>query len=336
MNYLLLLGAGFSKNWGGWLGAEAFEYLLGCPAIRNNATLRDLLWKHQSSGGFEAALAEVQNSFRSEPTRHKAELDAFQNSVSTMFDDMNRAFLEPRFQFHFRPTNFERNIVTFLSKFDAIFTLNQDLLLERHYLTTNLAEGPAPLRHWRWHDLPGMRPHSESYGYQKWALDKWAPANAEAFTIKDGAQPLFKLHGSSNWSDARDDQLMIVGGNKPAEIQLHPILDWYSKKFDCFLRQPNTRLMIIGYGFRDEHINDAINRAVSGPHELKFFNISPEGSEQAMSLSSMRNRKQIVSDPLELMFKRGLIGASRRPLSSIFGYDIIEFEKVQRFFETEL
>jgi len=337
MNYVLLLGAGFSKNWGGWLGAEAFEYLLGYPAIRNSATLRDILWKHQSAGGFEAALAEVQNAYRSDPPRHKAELDSVQGGVSKMFDDMNSAFLESRFHFQFRQPSIDRNVVTFLSKFDAIFTLNQDLLLERHYLTTNLADAPAPYRQWRCHDLPGMRldPNSEDHGYQKWALDRWIPANPEDFVIKAAAQPLFKLHGSSNWESADRDQLMIIGGNKTTGIQLHPILGWYAKQFDEFLQRSKTRLMIIGYGFRDDHINEAINRAVNGPSELKFFNISPQGSEQAMSMNPTRNRNQIILETqLESMFKKGLIGASRRPLSSIFGDDIIEHGKVQLFFET--
>ena len=31
MPCVLLTGAGFSRNWGGWLAIEAFEYLLGCP-----------------------------------------------------------------------------------------------------------------------------------------------------------------------------------------------------------------------------------------------------------------------------------------------------------------
>jgi hypothetical protein len=33
MPYYLLTGAGFSRNWGGWLANEAFEYLLGAPEI---------------------------------------------------------------------------------------------------------------------------------------------------------------------------------------------------------------------------------------------------------------------------------------------------------------
>jgi hypothetical protein len=60
MHYYLLTGAGFSANWGGWVAAEAFEYLLGCPEILADDRLRDLLWEYQLKGGFEDALAELQ------------------------------------------------------------------------------------------------------------------------------------------------------------------------------------------------------------------------------------------------------------------------------------
>ena len=53
----LLLGAGFSRNWGGWLAAEADEYLLGHPKI--DKPVRDILWKYRRKGGFEAALGHL-------------------------------------------------------------------------------------------------------------------------------------------------------------------------------------------------------------------------------------------------------------------------------------
>jgi hypothetical protein len=49
MTFIILTGAGFSRNWGGWLASEAFEYLLGCPEL--SADLRDLLWKSRTGGG---------------------------------------------------------------------------------------------------------------------------------------------------------------------------------------------------------------------------------------------------------------------------------------------
>src|SRR5579862_2453381 len=88
--HYLLLGAGFSRNWGGWVASEAFEYLLGSPEILADPQLRDLLWRHQLGGGFEDALAEVQTAGRTswarQPWTH-AQLVSFQGAVGRMFDE---------------------------------------------------------------------------------------------------------------------------------------------------------------------------------------------------------------------------------------------------------
>ena len=75
MAHVLLTGAGFSRNWGGWLANEAFEYLIGSPEIDDN--LRQLLWTHKTrGGGFEDTLAELQQAYtlsRNERTRKPLE-----------------------------------------------------------------------------------------------------------------------------------------------------------------------------------------------------------------------------------------------------------------------
>jgi hypothetical protein len=59
MTFILLTGAGFSRNWGGWLSSQTFEYLLGSPELDDD--LRALLWRSKEAcGGFEDALAELQ------------------------------------------------------------------------------------------------------------------------------------------------------------------------------------------------------------------------------------------------------------------------------------
>jgi hypothetical protein len=61
MTRILLTDAGFSRNWGGWLASEAFEYLLGCSEIDNET--RSLLWSSkESGGGFEDTLADLANA----------------------------------------------------------------------------------------------------------------------------------------------------------------------------------------------------------------------------------------------------------------------------------
>ena len=55
MPAILLTGAGFSRNWGGWLADDAFEYLLSCAEITQ--FIRQELWKSKNMhGGFEDTL----------------------------------------------------------------------------------------------------------------------------------------------------------------------------------------------------------------------------------------------------------------------------------------
>lgn len=80
--------------------------------------------------------------------------------------------------------------------------------------------------------------------------------------------------------------------------------------------------MLIGYGFRDKHINAAILGGIN--KGLRVFVIAPEGAELAIKLSADRET--------EVIMKRALIGASRRPLREIFCAEGAEFDKVMRFF----
>src|SRR5712691_8503456 len=133
MPHILLLGAGFSRNWGGWLADEAFEYLLGHPRIDDG--IRTVLWRFKDKGGFEAALEDQRTQavrFFSAAVVDPAQ--RLEDAIRGMFDDMNKAFLAINFEFQ---NSIEYLVRTFLFRFDAIFTLNQDVLMEQHYLTSS-------------------------------------------------------------------------------------------------------------------------------------------------------------------------------------------------------
>ena len=71
-----------------------------------------------------------------------------------------------------------------------------------------------------------------------------------------------------------------MGGNKPTAMQRHPILTWYAEKFAEAVSKPNARLMIIGYGFRDAHINRMIYEGwQKGGNTLSMFIVQPDGRE---------------------------------------------------------
>lgn len=337
MPHFLLLGAGFSRNWGGWLASEAHEYLLGYPEITGNRYLVNLLWRGQKAGGFENTLAEIQDAYRRDPSAHAENLRILQSAVTKMFGDMNSGFFSYS-DFEFQNSR-QRSIGRFLANFDAIFTLNQDLLLEHFYMERDTARTENPQR-WSGSSLPGMQPipHENPlppFGTNSpnWARLKWTPMQETDFRVSAALQPYFKLHGSSNWQQGMNNTpLMIMGGNKSREIGTLPILSWYHNQFVECIGQTNARLMVIGYGFRDQHINQAITHAVDN-HNTKLFVISPNGADLARSINPTSGASIRVSTELEEVFERGLIGASRRSLREIFGSDSIEHSKVIRFFE---
>jgi hypothetical protein len=327
---LLLLGAGFSRNWGGWLATEAFEYLLGCPEVASNPSLGSLLWRHQPQGGFEAALAELQLNYSRDSKSGEAALRDLQAAVSRMFQDMNGALMDTtgwEFQNHI-----ERTVGIFLTRFDAIFTLNQDVLLEHYYVNDNIAL--TGKKKWAGAQLPGMQriPAPDPMHANSWARSTWIPLPEDGFKVDPSFQPIFKLHGSSNWAHSDGRPMLIMGGAKAREIGQTSILNWYADLFEKTLSAQPARLMVIGYGFRDDHINAAIGRAAE--RGLKLFIVAPEGADLARRLNPTRERGMISAPtPLEGILEQTLIGASRRQLRDIFGGDTAEHNKIMRFFD---
>ncbi len=328
-NCYLLLGAGFSRNWGGWLGAEVFEYLIGHRSIRDDPTTRQLLWRFQATVGFEGALAEAQ-AMRE---RHEPDADRVLLSLMTalrdMFREMNEALHLRRFEF--TPRDRERPLSDFLRRFSAIFTLNQDALLESKYLAlSNPGDSHNESMIERGWTFPGMRLVLDDAASRRLPKEfgTWVPADTRE--IASDRQPIFKLHGSSKWRESESSDLMILGGGKAAAIRQSVLLNWYSEEFSRMLFRPNSRLMIIGYGFRDPHINQIVLSAMR--QGLKTFVVDPLGHDAARSTNSLL--PGVVGYRLsefEEVWRDSLIGASRRALSETFGTDEVERSKLEGF-----
>jgi SIR2-like domain len=325
--YILLLGAGFSRNWGGYLSSEVAGHLLTCKEVQTNVAVRNALLRQTNVGSFEAALGELQGQFRrSGSSQDKVTVEDFQNALSKMFEAMDRGYRERLFEFQ---NNRETLVRTFLTKFDAIFTLNQDYLLERHYLNGNVMLGSEGK--WQGWQIPGMvRIHSPNATPFDSAQTKWKPDQTR-FLVEPRYQPYFKLHGSCNWLTADGDQLMILGSDKTAQIQGQEILRWSFQQFEGYLSKP-TRLMTIGYGFRDHHVTKAIaNGAERG--SVKLFVIDTSG----INALDQHNRSLggAIYAPSEMTeaMKGALIGVSSRQMSETFRDDYVEHAKVMTFFD---
>jgi hypothetical protein len=121
---------------------------------------------------------------------------------------------------------FERPAVLFegyLARFDAIFGLNQDLLLELQYQDHMPS---APNRRWAGLQKPGIIPFNDPSltGTGDKHRRRWKPTTPP-FTVDARLQPYFKLHGSSNWYTDDGRNLLVMGGNKNFMISQHQMIN---------------------------------------------------------------------------------------------------------------
>lgn len=105
----------------------------------------------------------------------------------------------------------------------------------------------------------------------------------------EGVYQLYKLHGSTNWSrdktssyiikqvenvKAEDSCMIFPAKGKYQQSYIQPHLELIAR-FSQSLREPNTCLIITGFGFNDDHLSEPILSAIlSNPH-LKVIIVSP-------------------------------------------------------------
>jgi len=142
MNTILLTGAGFSHNWGGPLARE-FNTTVALR-LQNDPYLADLLHRNPN---FEEALTELQNEAATSARPGVAErLQRLETAIVDAFAEMNRNLGIASFNFC---ADLRYALPEFLILFDAIFTLNQDLLTKNTTFTrARLFLLPAPENGW--------------------------------------------------------------------------------------------------------------------------------------------------------------------------------------------
>jgi hypothetical protein len=247
-------------------------------------------------------------------------------AVRRMFGDMWLAFSQSTFDKQFDDKRF--GVIRFLSRFDAIFTLNQDTLLETHYLpmvgpddfAKNTYQGPRNIGAYR----PSLVEAYDTLTFGSMASQIPLYKAAEDFVPVPNLQPYIKLHGSIDIQDGRN-MMLILGGNKEADIAKHPLLEAYQEQFKLRLNMRNARLMVIGYSFADAHINKIIFDAIENSG-LKLFLVGPDGA------ATIGANKSFPLNP-GYNIRNAIVGASSRPLrSTLSGNDMVELMKIERFF----
>lgn len=274
--HILLTGAGFTKNFGGLLAIEMWAEIFNHEKIQAQPKIKELM---SNDFDYESIYDSIMKD--SNKDNEKEAIDDAVKSAYEYIDSILRQLIISH------PNPIELYIVNDLislfrenatRKYSFIFTLNQDLFFERLY--TNHHNGklsiPGIKNNSKWFTTYFNKPLS-SEDYYRLPNDEELNHNINA--LSDENFFLIKLHGSYNWESFDGTRKMVIGRGKTEQIQKEPLLKYYFEIFENVLSRDQCRLLIIGYGFSDEHINRIISKAVRD-NGLKIYIISPVSPEE--------------------------------------------------------
>jgi len=120
-------------------------------------------------------------------------------------------------------------------------------------------------------------------------------------TPLEGVFHMYKLHGSVNWSRKADNEIVVEQDPSPnsacliypargkyQQSYVQPHLELISQYFSV-LREPNTCLIVIGFGFNDDHLSEPILAAVRTNPHLRLIVVNP--SADSLTQQSFEQNK---------------------------------------------
>ncbi len=315
--FALLTGAGFTCNWGGLSARTIWEKIVGANALCDNDRLKRVLG--QAIGAYESALHIARSTNECSPEDclrlENAVVDVFRSQEARISARASREKLN------------ESKVREFLSLFGRgpltpnvhdqyetgyHFTLNQDWLIER-----------------LWHDnaiefhhrafVPGVHVWGECYKTDRRDMFdvkdfRRAPDSGQWPPNLRQNQNYIKLHGSFEWRSADGSNVLVMGGGKSGQIRRFPLLVTFFDVFRRVCETPDTRLMIIGYGFGDPHVNELLATASqkrSGDPPWIFVIDKLEAPEVLKHLqNNCGSDGRVIAD--------AIFGWSSEPLTDIF------------------
>lgn len=318
--FVLLTGAGFTHDFGGFLANEMWAVIFNNPEVGKYPRLKELL---QSDFDYESIYYKVVDGHDFDDEAKNALTDVIFSAYKKM-DDKIRSYYSLG---NSQPVNIP-GVVKFIDRFSGLaqntgknntkgffFTLNQDLLVERYFRDSGLTT--------LYVNQPTVAIHQDKVFDEKTCsvvlspseLDKTNPLSSSKFFY-------VKLHGSMNWYSSNGKRRLVIGRNKSQQISDEPVLKRYFELFERALSTQNLRLFVIGYGFGDEHINQVIADSIKNNH-LRLYVLNPSNPESFKK--DLHDRK-----PQGERIWNGLTGYYPYNLSQVFpDGDTIEYKLIR-------
>ncbi|MBI2997031.1 MAG: SIR2 family protein [Deltaproteobacteria bacterium] len=277
---ILLTGAGFTKNFRGYLASEMWAAILSQPAITRDFDLRKEMLN-------ELDYEKIYDRIMKPDGYRDEQKSSFRTGLSNAYQQMHEAIctgdVDPR-HLNSAAAACSHLIRRFAGSKDRctggfFFTLNQDLFVERFYSnsdTTISIDIPGlPRRSPRWFNGT-LDVQLEPDDWVKLPDHDWLQKYKADFWSKRSYRPLayIKLHGSYSWQFHDGTPGLVIGHAKTDLLKKEPLLNWYQSLFEEVLCAGDRKLVVAGYGFNDEHINAVIANGIKS-HGLKLYAVYP-------------------------------------------------------------
>ena len=113
-----------------------------------------------------------------------------------------------------------------------------------------------------------------------------AQSSAESNELVDGVVQLLKIHGSVDWAISEDGITQVASPDEDERCLIYPASTKYQHsyaqpylelmaRFLMALREPNTALITVGFGFNDDHLTAPILSAIRSNPSLNVLVVDP-------------------------------------------------------------
>ncbi|MFN7097931.1 MAG: hypothetical protein ACK4PR_10325, partial [Gammaproteobacteria bacterium] len=233
----LLLGAGFTANFGAPLAKDIWLSLFNNRLIQNNFKLKNLLAQHMEDYDFESFYHNVISSNEIESFIKKQLTD----EIEFIFKHMDEFLYSYIMMKKYEKENISiAKILGFLLSFSqdigrgngCIFSLNQDIFLERlcsDYFSVEFQDNKSSYRNINL-ITPGAFDSAcwSTYTGKPISQDQLSNCVKNVFMARSKDElTLFKLHGSFNWKVDGIEPVMVIGRDKSAKINNFLMLTKY-------------------------------------------------------------------------------------------------------------
>jgi len=263
---VLLTGAGFTKNFDGFLSSDMWEQFFNNPKMPDELKI---LMKKGSKGDDD--YFNYEDVVQTVSTVDK--YIGFGNDIKTVVEEtyirqeqrIDADVIEHRLMVD----KFRDFIFANISLF---FTLNQDTFVEKYLHKKENQVLTLPFL-----EADVSKKDKEVIFKLPTEKDLQHALNIIPILKGDRFVNYIKLHGSRNWYDSQGKNFPVIGKNKREMIEKEPLLKKYYEYFSDSLNN-SKKLLIIGYSFLDKHINEIIRDGVI--KGLKLFIVDAISSKQ--------------------------------------------------------